>query len=135
MVCLEMIGYFCDEPDSQSYPLPFLKAMYPDRGDFIAMVGNLRSGPWTRKVRNAFASATDLPVETLNGPSLLVGIDFSDHWSFNKFGYPALMVTDTAFYRTPHYHQASDTPDTLDYERMAKVVNGLARAIRVVAAG
>ncbi|MFZ5796946.1 MAG: M28 family peptidase [Thermodesulfobacteriota bacterium] len=132
MVCLEMIGYFCDEPDSQSYPLPFLKALYPDRGDFIAMVGNLRSGPWTRKVRNAFAAATDLPVETLNGPSLLVGIDFSDHWSFNKFGFPALMVTDTAFYRNHHYHQASDKPDTLDYERMAKVVTGLAGAIATI---
>ncbi|HBI15310.1 MAG TPA: aminopeptidase [Desulfobulbaceae bacterium] len=134
MICLEMIGFFSDAPGSQSYPLPFMNILYPDRGDFIAMVGNLRSAPWTRKVRNAFAAATDLPVETLNGPALIVGIDFSDHWSFNKFGYPAVMVTDTAFYRNPQYHKPSDTPDTLDYERAAKVVTGLAAAVRKVAA-
>ena len=134
MICLEMIGFFSDAPGSQSYPLPFMNIFYPDRGNFIAMVGNLRSIPWTRKVGKAFAGATDLPVETLNGPALVVGIDFSDHWSFNKFSYPALMVTDTAFYRNPHYHLPSDIPNTLDYTRAAKVVTGLAGAIRTIAA-
>ncbi|GAB4341895.1 MAG: M28 family metallopeptidase [Desulfobulbaceae bacterium] len=129
MICLEMIGYFSDEPGSQSYPLPFMNTVYPKRGNFIAMVGNLRSLQWTRRVCRAFRSSTDLPAERLNGPAIFVGIDFSDHWSFNKFGYPALMVTDTAFYRTPHYHRPSDLPETLDYERMAKVVDGLAAAI------
>ncbi|MHB8790523.1 MAG: M28 family peptidase [Desulfobulbaceae bacterium] len=132
MICLEMIGYFTDAPGSQSYPLPFMNILYPDRGDFIAMVGNLRSTLWTRKARNAFARATDLPAEALNAPALIVGIDFSDHWSFNKFGYPALMVTDTAFYRNPHYHRPSDVPNTLDYLRAAKVVSGLAAAIRTI---
>jgi len=83
-----------------------------------------------RQVRNGFTGGSDLPVETLNAPGILVGIDFSDHWSFNKFGYPAVMVTDTAFYRNPHYHLPSDTPDTLDYRRMAQVVDGLAAAVR-----
>lgn len=133
MICLEMIGYFSDAPGSQSYPLPFMKTLYPDRGNFIAMVGNLRSARWTRQVRNAFAAATDLPVETLNAPAIIVGIDFSDHWSFNKFNFPALMVTDTAFYRTPHYHLPTDTPETLDYVRMAKVTDGLAAAVSVLA--
>jgi Zn-dependent M28 family amino/carboxypeptidase len=132
MICLEMIGYFSDEPGSQSYPLPFMKTIYPDRGNFIAMVGNIRSARWTRRVRNAFAAATDLPVETMNAPAIIVGIDFSDHWSFNKFNYPALMVTDTAFYRTPHYHLPSDTPETLDFARMAKVADGLAAAVSVL---
>lgn len=134
MICLEMIGFFSDAPGSQSYPLPFMNIFYPDRGNFIAMVGNLRSIPWTRQVSKAFARATDLPVSTLNGPALIVGIDFSDHWSFNKFGYPALMVTDTAFYRNPHYHLPSDIPNTLDYTRAAKVVTGLAAAIRTIGA-
>jgi hypothetical protein len=132
MICLEMIGYFTDAPGSQSYPIPFMNTLYPDRGNFIAIVGNLRSAPWTRKVRNAFAAGTDLPVETLNGPALIVGIDFSDHWSFNKFGYPAVMVTDTAFYRNPYYHLPGDTPDTLDYLRAAKVIDGLAAASRIL---
>jgi hypothetical protein len=130
MICLEMIGYFTDAPGSQSYPLPFMNLWYPKQGDFIALVGNTRSTKWTSQVANAFQRGTDLPVETLNAPALMVGIDFSDHWSFNKFGYPAVMITDTAFYRNPHYHRRSDIPETLDYRRCAKVVDGLAAAIR-----
>ena len=74
--------------------------------------------------------AVDLPVVTLNAPPIVIGIDFSDHWAFNRLGYKAFMVTDTAFYRNPHYHVSSDKPGTLDYERMAKVVEGLAAAVR-----
>lgn len=129
MICLEMIGYFVDFDDSQSYPLPGMKWLYPDKGDFIAMVGNLRSRKWTLQVKKAFARGTDIPVEHLNGPSLIVGIDYSDHWSFNRFRYPAMMVTDTAFYRTPHYHRFSDLPATLDFVRTAKVVDGLVNVV------
>ena len=133
MICLEMIGYFIDEPGSQSYPLPFMNLVYPGEGNFIAIVGNIRSSKWTRQVKNAFKKGTDLPAETLNAPSVIVGIDFSDHWSFNKFGYPAVMVTDTAFYRNPNYHQPSDLPQTLDYIRTAKVVDGTTAAVRQLA--
>ncbi len=134
MICLEMIGYFSDRPGSQSFPLAFMDRIYPDTGNFIALVGNLRSRGWTRRVEEAFVTGTDLPVERLNGPALLVsGIDFSDHWSYGRCGYPALMVTDTAFYRNPHYHRFSDLPATLDYRRCAMVVDGLAAAVRVLA--
>jgi len=132
MICLEMIGYFTDAPGSQSYPLPFMNRVYPKEGNFIAIVGNIGSALWTRRVKQAFRTGTDLPVESLNAPGIMVGIDFSDHWSFNKFNYPAVMVTDTAFYRTPHYHMPSDLPDTLDYLRMAKVVDGLSAAVRAL---
>ncbi|MDH3328343.1 MAG: M28 family peptidase [Desulfobulbaceae bacterium] len=132
MICLEMIGYFNDAPGSQSYPLPFMKMVYPREGNFIAIVGNIRSARWTWQVKDAFKTGTDLPVETLNAPSVIVGIDFSDHWSFNKCGYPAVMVTDTAFYRTPYYHLPSDLPETLDYVRAAKVVDGIAAAVRLL---
>jgi hypothetical protein len=74
-------------------------------------------------------TAVDLPVVTLNAPSIVAGIDFSDHWSFNQFGYDAFMVTDTAFYRNPHYHESTDTLETLDYIRMAQVVAGLVPAV------
>jgi hypothetical protein len=77
----------------------------------------------------SFRQGTDLPVVTLNAPAIVIGIDFSDHWSFNKLGYQALMVTDTAFYRNPHYHAPTDLPDTLDYARMSNVVEGLTAAI------
>lgn len=129
MICLEMLGYFCDKKGSQHYPFPPMKYKYPDTGNFIAMVGNLRSKRFTEEMANGFRMGTDIPVVTLNAPPIVIGIDFSDHWSFNKMGYKAFMVTDTAFYRNPHYHAPTDLPETLDYNRMAKVVEGLKIAI------
>ena len=128
MICLEMIGYFSDREGSQHYPLPFMNLTYPGTGSYLSMVGNVRSRLFTRKIAEGFRKSTDLPVITLNAPAIVIGIDFSDHWSFNKFGYKALMVTDTAFYRNPNYHRPGDLPETLDYDRMAKVVEGLAGA-------
>ena len=130
MVCLEMIGFFSDRRGSQHYPLPFMSRTFPKKGDYIALVGNRRSRPFTIAMANAFRAATDLSLITLNAPAIVVGIDFSDHWSFNKFGIPAFMVTDTAFYRNPHYHAPTDLPDTLDYIRMAKVVEGLTAGVQ-----
>jgi Zn-dependent M28 family amino/carboxypeptidase len=129
MICLEMIGFFCDHPGSQHYPIPFMKLRYPRTGNFIAMVGNRKSRNFTMQMADGFRKETDLPLVTLNAPAIVVGIDFSDHWSFGKFGYPAFMVTDTAFYRNLNYHSPSDLPDTLDYSRMAQVVEGLRAAI------
>ena len=129
MVCLEMIGFFSDHPGSQHYPIPFMKLRFPKIGNYIAMVGNRKSKKFTLQIAAGFRKATDLPLVTLNAPAIVVGIDFSDHWSFGKFGYPAFMVTDTAFYRNPNYHSPSDLPDTLDYNRMAKVVEGLMAAM------
>lgn len=125
MICLEMLGYFSDREGSQHYPLPFMKLKFPKAGNYIAMVGNRGSRKFTETVAGSFKEATDLPCVTLNAPAIVVGIDFSDHWSFGKFDYPAFMVTDTAFYRNPNYHGPTDLPDTLDYTRMAKVVEGL----------
>ena len=125
MICLEMIGFFSDREGSQGYPLPFMNLAFPKTANFVAMVGNRRSAAFTGIAAEGFRAATDLPVRTLNAPAIVVGSDFSDHWSFGKFGYPALMVTDTAFYRNPHYHRPGDRPGTLDYERMARVVAGL----------
>ncbi len=135
MISLEMIGYFVDSPESQYYPLPFFKLMYPDIGNFIAFVSNFRSRPLLLRAKEAFKKGTDLPVETLSSFSAIPGVDFSDHRSFWKFGYDAFMVTDTAFYRNPNYHINSDLPETLDYIRMSKVVSGLAASIKDLAMG
>lgn len=129
MICLEMIGYFQDENGSQSYPIPLMNRIYPKAGNFIALVGNLRSWRWATQIKAGFQLGTDLPIARLNGPFFVYGIDFSDHWSFNRHGYPAVMLTDTAFYRNPHYHKPTDRPNTLDYKRAAAVVNGLASAV------
>ena len=133
MICLDMIGYFSDRPKSQSFPLFFMDRIYPDVGNFIAMVGNIKSTRWTNQVKEAFSQGTDLPVESLNAPWFVIGVDLSDHRSFNHFGYPALLITDTAFYRNPNYHRPSDLPRTLDFHRAAKVIDGLACAVKCLA--
>ncbi len=122
MLSLEMIGYFSDNAHSQSYPVPGMSLFYPGQGNFVALVGRLDGFQALRKAKALMAGATDLPVFSINAPSMIPGVDFSDHRSYWSYGIPALMVTDTAFYRNRNYHQADDTYEKLDYNRMAKVV-------------
>lgn len=129
MICLEMIGYFTDEAGSQEFPLPGLGLLYPNRGNFIAVVGKPRQGSLTRRVRNRMRSASALPVHSINAPESVPGVGLSDHRNYWKAGYPAVMITDTAFFRNDNYHSARDTPDTLDYRRMAMVVEGVYAAV------
>jgi Zn-dependent M28 family amino/carboxypeptidase len=125
MISLEMIGYFSSQPRSQTYPFPGLDLVYPSRGDFIGIVGRIQDWSATRKIKAGMFGATDLAVYSINALALIPGVDFSDHSSYWAEGFSAVMITDTAFYRNPHYHQAGDTADTLDYERMAKVIQGV----------
>lgn len=129
MICLESIGYFTGEPGSQMFPLSFFRFMYPDTANFIAFVSDFRSKGFLNRAMEGFKKGTGFPVESISAFSIIPGIDFSDHRSFWKFGYDAFMVTDTAFYRNPNYHEAGDVPGTLDYERMTEVVVGLEKAI------
>ena len=129
MFSLEMLGYYRDAPGSQAYPAP-LGLFYPDRGDFIAFVGDLGALGLVRRSIKLFRRNAQFPSEGLAAPSMIPGVSWSDHWSFRKHGYPAVMVTDTAFYRYPHYHLPSDTPEKLDYERMARVTVGLAAMLK-----
>jgi Zn-dependent M28 family amino/carboxypeptidase len=128
MMSLETIGYYSDVPGSQHYPFPF-HLLLPDRGNFLAMVSNLGSVRALRAASRAFRSATRLPLLASPAPAWIPGVAWSDHWSFWQHGYPAIMLTDTAPYRYPHYHLHTDTPERLDYERMAQVVTGCAAAI------
>ncbi len=124
MICLEMIGYFSDEPKSQQYPMALLKLFYPSRGDFIVVVSNANSNALRRTVK-AHLRRGSVKVRSIVAPAKLKGVDFSDHLNYWQHGYPAVMVTDTAFYRNANYHKASDTADTLNYEKMAEVVKGV----------
>ncbi|MCS6926977.1 MAG: M28 family peptidase [Candidatus Binatia bacterium] len=133
MFSLEMIGYFTDVPQSQRFPFPFLAAFYPTTGNFIAVVGKLDHGLVVRRVKQAMRRASPLPVYSINAPRFVTGIDFSDHRNYWDKGYTAVMITDTAFYRNDNYHTERDTPDTLDYQRMAMVVQGVYAAIRAFA--
>lgn len=133
MIALEMIGYFTDEPGSQRYPLFLLRPFYPPTGNYIAVVGKLFQRNMVQTIRKAMRGASPLPVESINAPRLLPGVALSDHINYWRAGYPAVMITDTAFYRNPNYHTAFDTPDTLDYKRMAQVVEGVKAAVIVLA--
>lgn len=125
MISMEMIGCFSDEPDSQDYPTPVMSNLYPDKGNFIAVVGKLSDFMTMRRVKAIMSGATNLEVFSMNAPTFIPGIDFSDHLNYWNEGYPALMVTDTAFNRNKNYHKPDDTYQKLDYQRMAKVVQSI----------
>ena len=133
MMALEMIGYFSSDPGSQSYPMPVLKIFYPDKGNFIAIVGRLDQRGIVKNIKQLMQGATDLPVYSVNAPTFVSGIDFSDHRNYWKYGYDAVMITDTAFYRNPHYHKPGDTADSLNYELMGKVVIQVFEAVKGLA--
>jgi Zn-dependent M28 family amino/carboxypeptidase len=124
MISLEMIGYFSERKNSQGFPMPLLKLFYPSRGNFILVVDRLFSNR-AREVKKWMSAANELPVYSINAPAIIPGVDFSDHFSFWQQGYPAVMVTDTAFYRNDAYHTRRDTADRLDYDKMAQVVHGV----------
>ncbi len=128
MLSLEMLGFYSDEPGSQKYP-PLLSLFYPDRANYISVVSNLRSRGFLKRVRESFQPPGGLRVITAALPSIFSQITLSDHYCFWRQGFPAAMVTDTAFLRNEHYHQPTDTPDRLDYARLADTVLGLERTI------
>lgn len=125
MLSLEMLGFFSDKPKSQRFPLPGLRFLYPDTGDFIAVVGDLASGGPIKRTKMGMSAAKSIPVHSFRAPGGLAGVRWSDHHSFRRLGFSAAMVTDTAFMRNPFYHTARDTPEKLDYERMAQVTLAL----------
>jgi hypothetical protein len=131
MISLETIGYYSDERNSQRYPPP-VGLMYPAVGNFIAFVGNTRYGDLVRRAIGAFRRTERFPSQGGAMPESLSHIGRSDHWSFWQEGYPALMVTDTANFRYPYYHTPDDTPEKLDYGRMARVVRGLDGVVRAL---
>ena len=130
MICLEMLGYYTNEKDGQTYPFPIMSRVYPSTPNFIAIVGNLNSTSLVGKVKNSLGVGSRIPVETLSALSFVPGVDFSDHRSFWKMGYPAVMVTDTAYYRNPNYHSETDTIDTLDFDKMSDLLKGLIQAAK-----
>ncbi|MGI9239580.1 MAG: M28 family peptidase [Verrucomicrobiales bacterium] len=125
MLSLESLAYYSDVKGSQDYP-PILRARYPDTGNFAAVVGNLKSKQLVDQVAARLEEGSGgVPVEKLSFLASLPGVGWSDHWAFWEFGYRAVMVTDTAPYRNEHYHQPSDLPGTLDFDRLQKVTMGL----------
>jgi hypothetical protein len=128
MICLEMVGYACHEPGCQNYPFPLGFFNYPKAGNFIGLVGNFKSGGFTKALINEFQKNIELPVIKLTVPFngwILPSVRLSDHASFWDQGYKAVMVTDSAFFRNPNYHTPADTMEKLDYRFMAELVESL----------
>lgn len=125
MISLEMIGYFSDVSNSQDFPWVGLRLLYPTVGNFIAIVSRPADWRQTRALKSHMQGASPLPVHSINAPPWVPGIDLSDHRSYWAEGIPALMVTDTAFYRNDQYHQPGDVASRLDYRRMGHVVQGV----------
>lgn len=125
VLVLEMIGYFSEEEYSQDFPVSFLKYLYPTNGNFIAIVSNFSNSLETRKVKSRFRAFLKknnlITTESINAPSVIPGIDFSDHRNYWKFDIPAVMITDTSFYRNKNYHTKYDTYKKLDYKKMKEV--------------
>jgi hypothetical protein len=129
MISLETIGYFSDAPNSQKYPSPGLGMFYPNVGNFIGFVSNVKSRALLRRVIALFRKNAKVPSEGASLPAFIPGVSWSDQWSFWQQGYPAVMVTDTAPFRYPYYHSSDDTPDKLDYDRFTLVVSGMKNVI------
>jgi Zn-dependent M28 family amino/carboxypeptidase len=132
MLALETMGYYSSEPHSQDYP-PLFRYFYPHTADFISFVTNFGSRRVMLKLARAFREVTDFPLEHVATFSFIPGVAWSDHLSFWRQNYKALMITDTAFYRYPFYHSSDDTPEKLDYPRLARVCDGLFKALRLLA--
>ncbi|PQO27261.1 M28 family metallopeptidase [Blastopirellula marina] len=133
MLCLEMVGYFRDEPGTQVVPktIPkWLHGLFPKRGNFLTAVGNLRSWQLVYHFRRGFKRGSKMPLFSIALPEAIREIRMSDNSSFWDQGYPALMLTDTSFLRNPHYHEPTDTPNTLNYGTMAQVTLGVASAMK-----
>ena len=130
MICLEMVGFYDETRGTQTYPLPFMNLIYPRTGNFIGLVSNFKSKPLLQQVKKSLTESCDLPVESLTTVNWVPGVDLSDHSSFWKMGFPAIMITDTSFYRNPHYHRPTDTVITLNFTNMTKLLSGLMQAAK-----
>ncbi|NIM00541.1 MAG: M28 family peptidase [Acidobacteria bacterium] len=125
MIALDMVGFFSDDPGSQTVPLSVLGLLYPREGNFVAVTADLANGVAIRRVKQGIKAMREIEVHSFRAPGGYAGVDQSDHLSFWRHGFPAVLVTDTSFHRNPHYHRAEDTPDTLDYDAMVRVTRSL----------
>jgi Zn-dependent M28 family amino/carboxypeptidase len=132
MISIETIGAYYNTRNSQHYP-PGIAALYPDKANFIGFVSNADSSKLLKRAIGAFRESAQIASEGLVAPDNLEGVGWSDHWSFWQQGYPAIMVTDTAPFRYPHYHQRTDTVDKIDFDNMTRVVSGLLRVVEDLA--
>jgi Zn-dependent M28 family amino/carboxypeptidase len=132
MISLDMIGYFSDEKKSQSYPFGILSLFYGKRANYITVIKKFGSGSFARRFARKYKSTDIIRAKKFTAPGKSPGISYSDHANYWKFGYSAVLITDTSIFRNNNYHLKSDTVETLDIRRMAKVIDGLFLALRSI---
>jgi Zn-dependent M28 family amino/carboxypeptidase len=132
MISLETIGFYSDQSGSQKYP-PGLNLFYPSKGNFITFVGNMESRALVRESVRSFREHTRFPSEGIAAPGDWPGIGWSDQWSFWQEGFPGIMVTDTAPFRYLYYHTSNDTEDKVNFDKTARVVEGIRELVEVLA--
>jgi hypothetical protein len=132
MISLEMIGYFKDEKNTQAYPVGLLSTVYGNKGNYITLVKKLAAEKFVGRFCEIFESTKTIKTEKFAGPAALSGIDFSDHLNYWKFGFNAMMITDTSFFRNKNYHQTTDTMETLDIPRMANVIDAVFKTLTLL---
>jgi Zn-dependent M28 family amino/carboxypeptidase len=123
MICLEMIGYFDENKNSQDYPIGFLKLFYGNKGDYITVVQKFGNGRFGRQIKRKMKGQDLIRTKSFKSFKSLPGVDFSDHLNYWKFDFSAVMITNTAFYRNKNYHQVTDKMETLDVNKMSKVID------------
>ena len=129
MICLEMIGYFSDEKNSQAYPLGLLKMFFGSKGDYITVIRKFHDGKFAGKYKSNMKESKTIRTKSLKAPASLRGIDFSDHRNYWEFGFSSVLITNTGFYRNPNYHHNTDLLSTLDILRMSQVIDEVYRSI------
>lgn len=129
MICYEMIGYFSDEPNSQPFPSPELATKYPHTANFIIVVGIDKHKEFSTRFHKLMEKGSEIDVQKIHFENYDGLAGRSDQRNYWKFGYNALMINDTSFIRNPNYHKITDTIDTLDFDKMTKVVDSSYRAI------
>ena len=129
MICLDMIGYFSDEPDSQHYPMPELSKRFPTVGNYIAVIGLQDHAAFSKQVSDSMKAAGTIDLHMINFPSIDGLAGLSDHRNYWHFGYDAVMINNTAKFRNPNYHKVTDTVDTLDLEKMGAVIEAVFKTI------
>jgi len=129
MLSIEMIGFFSDKENSQRYPIAEMSNVYGKKGDYITLVSTGEKGKFVKDFIQHFKQSKFIKTKEFNAPRSLSGIDFSDHLNYWNFGYSAMMITDTSFYRNKNYHRKTDKMETLDIPRMAKVIDGIYLAL------
>ena len=125
---MDAIGYYTNAPHSQRLPFPF-SSFYPDRGNFLAFIGDFSSRKYIKAVTRGFKKGSSFPIEAGVVPKMVEGASWSDHSSFWKFNYPGIMVTDTGGFRSPWHTTRGDTMEKIDFEALARITLGMYSAV------